>query len=123
MRPRPLLVIVLLFALSIAARGGDDLAKKLEAVMDGPDYTQAHWGVLVVEAKTGNVAYARNPDKLFTPASTTKLFSCAAALIAFGPDYRFETPVYHRGKLLKDGTLDGTDSHGIGSHCDRSTCT
>jgi D-alanyl-D-alanine carboxypeptidase/D-alanyl-D-alanine-endopeptidase (penicillin-binding protein 4) len=89
------------------AAGADDLAKKLEAVMDGPDYVQAHWGVLVVDAKSGDVVYARNPDKLFTPASTTKLFSSAAALIALGPDYKFETPVYQRGKLSKDGLLDG----------------
>lgn len=99
-------VALLAFLLAPAARA-DDLAKKLEAVMDRPDYAQAHWGVLVVNAKSGEVVYARNPDKLFTPASTTKLFSCAAAMIALGADSKFETPVYQRGKLGKDGTLDG----------------
>src|SRR5439155_6572251 len=47
-----------------------------------------------------------NPVKLFTPASTTKLYSCAAALIALGPDYRFATPVYRRGEV-KEGRLRG----------------
>ena len=39
---------------------GDDLAKKIEAVIDGPAYKQAHWGMLVVDSKTGDVLYARN---------------------------------------------------------------
>src|SRR5262249_29776477 len=34
------------------------------------------------------------------PASVTKLFSVAAALVALGVDYCFETPVYRRGELL-----------------------
>jgi len=101
-----LLHLTLLALAPAAARADDPLAKKLEAVMDGKDYTQARWGVLVADAKTGEVLYAREPDKLFTPASTTKLFSCAAALIAYGPDHRFETPVYQRGPVV-DGSLHG----------------
>ncbi len=95
-----------LLALVPAARADEPLAKRLEAVMDGKDYTHARWGVLVTDAKTGEVVYARDPDRLFTPASTTKLFSCAAALVAYGPDHRFETPVYRRGPVV-DGALHG----------------
>src|SRR5262249_48682843 len=40
------------------------------------------------------------------PASVTKLYSCAAALVAYGPDHRFETPVYARGEI-KEGRLRG----------------
>src|SRR5262249_30457083 len=36
----------------------------------------------------------------------TKLYSCAAALGAFGADHRFETPVYRRGSV-EDGRLRG----------------
>src|SRR5215471_9588638 len=77
----------------------DDLPAKIDAVINGPDYRQAHWGVLVVDAQNGKTIYAHNPDQLCTPASTTKLYSCAAALAALGPDYKFETPVYRRGAL------------------------
>ncbi len=98
--------LLALLAVAPAARADDPLAKKLGAVMDGKDYKHARWGALVADAKTGEVLYAREPDKLFTPASTTKLFSCAAALIAYGPDYRFETPVYKRGPVV-DGSLHG----------------
>jgi D-alanyl-D-alanine carboxypeptidase/D-alanyl-D-alanine-endopeptidase (penicillin-binding protein 4) len=89
-----------------ATRAADDLASKIEAVIDGPDYKQARWGILVVDAKSGKTVYARNPDRLFLPASTTKLYSCAAALDALGADHKFETPVYRRGKVV-DGQLRG----------------
>jgi D-alanyl-D-alanine carboxypeptidase/D-alanyl-D-alanine-endopeptidase (penicillin-binding protein 4) len=61
---------------------------------------------LVTDAESGETVFARNPDTLCSPASVTKLYSCAAALVAFGPDHRFTTPVYRRGEL-KDGTLAG----------------
>ncbi|HEX5269512.1 MAG TPA: D-alanyl-D-alanine carboxypeptidase/D-alanyl-D-alanine-endopeptidase [Gemmataceae bacterium] len=105
---RTALVIVCLFAglLVPAARGGDSIDGKVASVIDGPDYKQARWGVLVVDAKTGDVIYERNAERLFMPASVTKLYSCAAALAAFGADYKFETPVYRRGDL-RDGRLRG----------------
>ncbi len=85
----------------------EPLAKKIEAIIDGPNYLHANWGVLFVDAKSGEVVYARNPDKLFAPASVTKLYTCAAAMIALGADSRFETPVYQRGTVNKDGKLTG----------------
>lgn len=90
-----------------AAPGGEPLAKQIEEVIDGPPFKQAHWGVLAVDLKTGDVLYARTPEKLFVPASVTKLFSVAAALDALGADYRFETPVYARGEIDAMGTLSG----------------
>ena len=101
-----LLALLAVGSLAPVARADEPLAKKLEAVMDGPDYKHAKWGVLIADAGTGEVVYARDPDKLFTPASTTKLFSCAAALVTYGPDHRFETPVYRRGPVV-DGVLHG----------------
>lgn len=90
-----------------SARAGDDLAKRIEAVIDGSSYAQARWGILVIDAKTGATVYARNPDKLITPASVTKLFTCATALVVLGPDSTTETPVYRRGSVSKDGVLSG----------------
>ena len=104
----PLAVALLAAALALPARAAppDTLAKKLDAVLDGPDYKRATWGVRVVDAKTGATVYSRNPDALLAPASVTKLFSCAAALVALGPDHKQETRVYRRGLLL-NGTLHG----------------
>jgi serine-type D-Ala-D-Ala carboxypeptidase/endopeptidase (penicillin-binding protein 4) len=100
------LAALLLALFAPAVRGGDDLARKIEAIITRPEYKQARWGILVVDAETGRTVYEHNPDQMFLPASTTKLYSCAAALDAYGADYRFETPVYRRGNL-SDGRLDG----------------
>src|SRR5262249_39556108 len=61
---------------------------------------------LVADAETGRPLYQRNPDDRFTPASSIKLYYAAAALAALGPDHKFETPVYARGRL-RAGRLDG----------------
>jgi D-alanyl-D-alanine carboxypeptidase/D-alanyl-D-alanine-endopeptidase (penicillin-binding protein 4) len=103
---RGLLIALVCLAAALPARAGDDLASKIDAVIHRPQYRQAHWGILVVDAKTGETVYGHNAEQLFIPASTTKLYSCAAALAEFGPDYRFETSVYRRGDL-RDGRLRG----------------
>ncbi len=79
----------------------------LEAVINGPDYKHAHWGILFVDLESGETVYELNRHKLFVPASTTKLFSVASALDHFGADYRFQTPVVRRGNLKENGELDG----------------
>jgi len=103
-----LLVAALGFALlAPAVRADDPLAKRIEAIIDGPDYKQARWGICVIDAKTGKTVYERDAEKLIVPASVTKLYSCAAALVAFGAEHKFVTPVYARGKLTENGVLEG----------------
>ena len=107
LRSIPLLAILLVVSIPTPTPAADDgLAKRLDEAIDAPDYKHASWGILVVDAKTGETVYSRNPDAMLAPASVTKLFTCAAALIALGPDYRFETSVYSRGLPL-NGTLRG----------------
>src|SRR5258707_602585 len=71
----------------------------------GPD--KGAWGVLVTDAATGEVLYARNPDGYFMPASTAKLFTTALALATLGPDYRVRTTVESSGTLDANGVLSG----------------
>jgi D-alanyl-D-alanine carboxypeptidase/D-alanyl-D-alanine-endopeptidase (penicillin-binding protein 4) len=89
------------------AAAADPLPEKIEAFIDEGPYKHGHWGVLVADLKSGDVLFARSPDKLFAPASVTKLYSVAAALDAFGADYRFETPIYARGEIDAEGELRG----------------
>jgi D-alanyl-D-alanine carboxypeptidase/D-alanyl-D-alanine-endopeptidase (penicillin-binding protein 4) len=63
------------------------------------------WGILIADAETGEVLYARNADQYFVPASNMKLFSTAVALLALGPDFRFRTTLESRGTIAPDGTL------------------
>lgn len=90
-----------------AAKPAATLVSKLEAVLNRPVYQHAHWGLLVVEQDSGKVLFERDADKLFAPASVTKLFTVAAALAEFGPDHRWTTPVVRRGELREDGVLAG----------------
>lgn len=98
-----LCVIATILATSAYA---DELADKMKAITDLPEYTPARWGMLVVDAKTGKTIYEREPDRFFLPASVTKLYSCASALQELGPDHRFRTSVYALGEI-KDGVLAG----------------
>ena len=104
--PLAAVLFALVFAVPAPAAPPEALAKKLDDIIERPDYKHASWGVLVVDAKTGDTVYARNPDAMLAPASVTKLFSGAAALVTLGPDHTQETAVYQRGLLLK-GTLRG----------------
>ena len=101
-----LTVSLILFA-GLSAGAGDPLEARVEAVLKTPAYAAGHWGLLVVDAKTGAVVYEKNADRMFCPASVTKLFSTAAALVDLGADHRFKTPVVRRGEVDEDGTLHG----------------
>lgn len=64
-------------------------------------------GIVVSDAKTGEIIYQHNAFQKFSPASNTKLFSSAAALLYLKPDYRFVTTVKINPKKLKDHVLKG----------------
>jgi serine-type D-Ala-D-Ala carboxypeptidase/endopeptidase (penicillin-binding protein 4) len=85
---------------------GGNLARRIRAVMNRSEYRHAQWGILVVDAETGETVFEFNADALLLPASVTKLFTIAAALGLLGADYVFETPVYRRGRVA-NGTLTG----------------
>lgn len=104
--PFAVALVAALCAVPAAGAPPAGLSERLDALTSGPDYKHATWGVLVVDAKTGAPVYARNPDGLLAPASVTKLFTTAAALVALGPDHKHETCVYQRGPAIK-GTLRG----------------
>jgi D-alanyl-D-alanine carboxypeptidase/D-alanyl-D-alanine-endopeptidase (penicillin-binding protein 4) len=96
-------LIVFVVAVSSAA---DKLGHRIDEHFAQPHFKTAHIGYRFVDLKTGELVIERDSEKLFAPASTTKLFSTAAALDALGADYRFHTPIYRRGKL-SEGRLDG----------------
>ena len=85
----------------------ESIERKVKKVLETPGYQHGHWGLLVVDGRTGETVYEHNSLQLFAPASVTKLFSTAAALVELGPDYRFETPVVRRGDLDSEGALHG----------------
>ena len=78
----------------------------IDSMTDAPQFSDAHWGILIVDPERGDTLYARNAGKLFMPASNMKILTSATALTQLGPDYRYRTYFVARGPV-NDGTLDG----------------
>ena len=83
------------------------LAAKIQTVMSRPEFAHSNFGIEFVDLQTGQVLYAVNADKMFVPASTTKLLTEGTVLARLGGDFRFHTFVYRTGPLHKNGTLKG----------------
>ncbi len=110
-RPLHLLVALqvtaLLLAVPLLAAPPKRLQERIAGALSAPDLARGFWGVEVVSLSTGETLYSQNADKLFTPASNTKLFTTAAALALIGPDYKFRTTVETTGTLDRYGRLNG----------------
>ena len=65
------------------------------------------WSLVVMDAKTGALVYALDPDRLAFTGSVRKLFSVATALNSIGPDHRFTTSVHRSGTATPQGALIG----------------
>ena len=94
-------------ATPVAGAAGAPLPAEITAIIEAPKYALARWGIHVADRQSGEVVYDLRGGERFLAASTTKLFPGAAALAAYGADYRFETPVYRTGAAGADGTLEG----------------
>ncbi len=84
-----------------------ELRQRLADHIGQPKYAAAMWGVKIVSLDTGVTVFEQNPQKLFSPASNSKLYTVALALDRLGPDYRIKTSLYARAKPSRSGTLKG----------------
>ena len=82
------------------------LSKAIEQILSDPDVARGFWGIDVVALDTGQPLFGLNENRLFTPASNTKLFTTAAAFGLIGPEFRFKTTVESMGSLDKYGRLN-----------------
>jgi serine-type D-Ala-D-Ala carboxypeptidase/endopeptidase (penicillin-binding protein 4) len=69
------------------------LGHDIDGILADPRLRGADVGVLVRDARSGEVLYARNPENRLVPASNAKLLTSVAAMEALGPEYTFETSV------------------------------
>lgn len=107
LRPFLLTLVCLAVAAQLSAAPRNTLSARIGTIVSQQDLARGYWGIEVVSLSTGKILYAQNADKLFTPASNTKLFTTAAALALIGPDYVFHTTVETNGTLDKHGRLTG----------------
>src|SRR5207302_11492677 len=84
-----------------------DVAKKIEELLSQPEAARGFWGIQIISLANGQTVYENNADKLFVPASNTKLFTTIAALATLGPDFRETTTVETAGTIDKSGKLHG----------------
>ncbi|HEX4544880.1 MAG TPA: D-alanyl-D-alanine carboxypeptidase/D-alanyl-D-alanine-endopeptidase [Candidatus Acidoferrum sp.] len=82
-------------------------AGRASALLGTAPTGKGEWGLLVVDAQSGETLYEQNADKYFVPASNMKLFTTALALEKLGPDYRFRTTLETSGTISSAGVLTG----------------
>lgn len=99
----PLLPLLLLAAPSVAQ--STSLQKRVDARLDAPPFNRQLWGVALVDDK-GTLLYGRNADRMFVPASNTKIVVSAVAAALFSPDFTVRTSLYSNGPVV-NGTLQG----------------
>jgi len=92
---RPLRPARFILALSLAvACEATSLTRAIDRLLaSSPAARGALWGIQVTDLKTGRTLYQLNSERHFVPASNTKLFTTALALMRLGPQTTFETRV------------------------------
>lgn len=84
-----------------------ELHTDIDGLIDAPEWNGATVGISVVALETGEIIYQHDADKYFSPASTQKLFTTAAALSLLGPNYRMHTTLYLDGTVKANGEFEG----------------
>src|ERR1700676_3105422 len=102
-----LIATVVLLAAAAPAAPVKLLQDRIAGVVSAPDLARGFWGIEVFSLSTGKTLYSQTADKLFTPASNTKLFTTAATLALIGAEYKFRTTVETTGTLDRYGRLNG----------------
>jgi serine-type D-Ala-D-Ala carboxypeptidase/endopeptidase (penicillin-binding protein 4) len=85
----------------------EELRARLRQLLDKPEFAASQLAVKIASLDTGRVLFEENAGKYVQPASNLKLFTVAAALDRFGPDYRFVTSVYAPARPDQTGTVRG----------------
>ena len=91
---------------SISTGRDASLRAFIDSLVEAPEFSNAHWGILVVDPERGDTLYSRNAGKLFMPASNMKILTSATGLTQLGPEFRYRTSFGARGQV-NGGTLTG----------------
>ena len=86
----------------------NELERAFQNFKDNTDLSSAHIGVQLLDSDGETKLVSYQEDKLFIPASITKLWTTAMAARILKPKYKFKTIVGHHGELdTSNHTLKG----------------
>ena len=102
-----ILISTLLIGVTMNVMAQDNVTKVVNDIASYDAFANGQVALLATDMKTGEVIASYNPDMSLVPASNTKLFSTAAALELYGPDYTYKTQLVYTGKIDSTGVLYG----------------
>tara|TARA_B100000424_G_scaffold61538_1_gene44717 strand:- start:638 stop:2062 length:1425 start_codon:yes stop_codon:yes gene_type:complete len=84
--------------------GSPSLIRKINSIIESSGI-DLNMGIKIISLNDNKTLYAYNSQKLLMPASTNKLYTCAAALHFLKNDYKFQTKILKNKKniVLKGG--------------------
>ena len=71
-----------------------DIKPAIEAIINRPQFQRSRWGISIQTLDTSQTIYSLAAQRYFTPASSLKILTTAAALSKLGSEYRIRTSVY-----------------------------
>ncbi len=92
-------------SLPAAAQLSKRAVRQVDSLLDTPPFNRQLWGIALVDEK-GRLLYGRNADRLFIPASNTKLVVSSVAAARFDPEWTVRTSLYAAGPV-SDGIVHG----------------
>lgn len=102
---RLLVLLTALTASTALPASAQTLQQRVDARLDSPPFNRQIWGVALVDER-GRLLYGRNQERLFIPASNTKLLVASVAAALLPPTWTVKTSLYATGPVVGD-TVQG----------------
>jgi serine-type D-Ala-D-Ala carboxypeptidase/endopeptidase (penicillin-binding protein 4) len=83
-----------------------DVQRTVDSLVHDSAWSRAQWGVLIVDATSGDTVAVHAPRTLLVPASNQKLLTAAVALTVLGKDFQFTTTLATDAPV-RDSVLEG----------------
>ncbi len=92
--------LIFLSNLNIAQSYNTKVEKEIKEILNDDYFQSTILAVDIYDLTTKKVIYRHQPELLLHPASNLKLLTTITALEYLGPDYTFNTSVYHTGIIM-----------------------
>ena len=101
-----LLLLIALLPATVSAQESA-LSARLNVLLADTLLARSEVGLVVYDLDDDTLLFDYQGDKLYRPASIQKVMTAVTALEHLGPDYSFNTTLYHTGTITSDSILQG----------------